>query len=88
MATAREENGEFCITASPCDQDCWHTDLVAEGAGCQQLAFQRVHVLALWGLTTLTNSMCEKRDELPYNGLAAYADSSSSSHLKCTQTLV
>jgi len=45
-------------------------------------------VLALWGLTTLTNSMCEKRDELPYNGLAAYADSSSSSHLKCTQTLV
>jgi len=28
-ATATEENGEFCVTASPLDQDCWHTDLVA-----------------------------------------------------------
>ena len=28
-ATAREENGEFCVPVAPCDQDCWHTDLVA-----------------------------------------------------------
>ena len=26
MATFKQENGEFC---SPCDQDCWYTELVA-----------------------------------------------------------
>ena len=29
--TAREENGEFCVTAGPVrDQDCWHTDLLVK----------------------------------------------------------
>jgi len=27
--TATEANNEFCVTVALCDQNCWHTDLVA-----------------------------------------------------------